>query len=114
MPERERELFARVLVHDIQNIDRSVINSGGYVLDTLEAAYWCFLNTQRYDAAILMGINLGRDTDTTAAVIGAAAGIYYGANSIPAHWLEALAKRKEIEALSENLFLKISTSTTME
>ncbi len=109
LPVRERELFDRLLVHDIQQIDRSVINSGGYVLDTLEAAFWCFLNTQQYDAAILLGINLGRDTDTTAAVIGAAAGLYYGMENIPAHWSEALARRDDIEALSEKLFHTLSS-----
>jgi ADP-ribosylglycohydrolase len=85
---KERELFSRVLENDIQQVDRSEINSGGYVLETLEAAFWCFLNTDSYQEAILAGVNLGRDTDTTAAVVGAAAGTYMVMNkSLPIGWM---------------------------
>ena len=49
------------------------------------------------DAAAL-AVNLGDDTDTTAAVAGALAGIVYGADAIPARWLGALRGRDVIEA----------------
>lgn len=105
---RERKLFSRVLESDIQQVDRSEINSGGYVLETLEAAFWCFLNTRTFQEAILISVNLGRDTDTTAAVAGAAAGLYYGHEQIPSHWLNALMRRKDIDALAEKLHIKMS------
>ena len=105
----ERELFSRVLENDIQQVDRSMINSGGYVLETLEAAFWCFLNTDSYKEAILTGVNLGRDTDTTAAVVGAAAGTYYGHEQIPSHWLEALTRRNDIVTLAEKLQASLSS-----
>ena len=38
------------------------------------------------------------DTDTTAAVAGALAGIAYGADAIPAAWMEALRGKDIIEA----------------
>lgn len=100
---KERELFSRVLETGIQHVDRNEINSGGYVLETLEAAIWCFLNSDSYKAAILTAVNLGRDTDTTAAVLGAAAGIYYGHEQIPSHWLDALTRRNDIVTLAEKL-----------
>lgn len=47
------------------------ISSFGYVVATLEAAIWCFLNTESYSPCVLKAVNLGRDTDTVAAVAGA-------------------------------------------
>ena len=54
------------------------INSGGYVVHTLQAALWCLLNTKGYAQCVLRAVDLGRDTDTTAAVAGALAGLWYG------------------------------------
>jgi ADP-ribosylglycohydrolase len=39
----------------------------------------------------LKAVNLGDDTDTTAAVSEAVAGLYYGRDAIPADWLQKLA-----------------------
>ena len=77
------------------------IKSGGYVIDTLQAAVWCLLTTEGYADCVIKAVNLGRDTDTTAAVAGALAGMWYGANTIPVDWKEALAKYDEIIALSK-------------
>lgn len=49
-----------------------------YVVDTLEAAIWCLLNTDSYKECVLKAVNLGDDADTVAAVAGGLAGIYYG------------------------------------
>jgi len=76
------------------------IKSGGYVIDTLRAAIWCVLTTKSYAECVIKAVNLGRDTDTTAAVAGALAGMWYGAESIPVDWTEVLAKHDEIRALS--------------
>ena len=59
------------------------IRSSGFVIDTLEAAFWCFLTTDNYKDAVLKAVNLGDDTDTTGAVTGALAGLAYGLESIP-------------------------------
>jgi ADP-ribosylglycohydrolase len=92
--------FARILRTDIRNIPESGIKSGGFVIDTLEAAFWCFLTTDSYPAAVLKAVNLGEDTDTTAAVTGALAGLVYGLEAIPADWLDILAASGEIRRLS--------------
>ena len=34
-----------------------------------------------------MAVNLGRDTDTVAAITGGLAGIYYGYDAIPTEWI---------------------------
>lgn len=78
------------------------VRSGGFVRDTYDAALWCLANTESYAECVLAAVNLGHDTDTTAAVAGALAGIAYGAHTIPAEWLEALRGRELIDgALSE-------------
>jgi ADP-ribosylglycohydrolase len=89
-------MFARILRSDISGLPESGIKSGGFVIDTLEAAFWCFLITDSYRAAVLKAVNLGGDTDTTAAVTGALAGLAYGIKTIPAVWLETLAGYGEI------------------
>ena len=43
-------------------------------------------------------MNLGNDTDTTAAVAGGLAGIAYGIDGIPAEWLNALLGKSTIDA----------------
>ena len=68
------------------------IKSDGYVVNTLTAAFWCFLHTNSYRRCIRAAIQLGDDTDTTAAVAGGLAGIYYGFEKIPKCYLKNLAK----------------------
>ena len=75
----------------------SEILSGGYVLYTFEAALWCLANTHSYAECVLAAVNLGDDTDTTAAVAGALAGIVYGEDGIPAEWLSLLRGKDVIE-----------------
>lgn len=75
----------------------SDIRSGGYVRDTFRAALWCLVNTTDYADCVLAAVNLGDDTDTTAAVAGALAGIVYGMGAIPHEWLSALRGKDVIE-----------------
>ena len=75
------------------------IESTGYVVDTLEAAVWSLITTDSYEHALLKAVNLGLDTDTVGAVAGGLAGLYYGADAIPAAWLDALQRRAWIESL---------------
>ncbi|NEA17600.1 ADP-ribosylglycohydrolase family protein, partial [Streptomyces halstedii] len=43
-----------------------------------------------FRTAVLTAVNMGRDTDTTAAVAGALAGALHGASAIPADWAAAI------------------------
>ena len=79
------------------------IRGSGYVVESLEAALWCFWQTDNFEAAILMAANLGDDADTTAAICGQIAGAYYGVDAIPMHWRTQLFMRDEIEALADAL-----------
>jgi ADP-ribosyl-[dinitrogen reductase] hydrolase len=80
------------------------IQGTGYVVDSLEAALWCFLYTDSFEEAILKAVNLGDDADTTAAVCGQIAGAYYGVSGIPEHWLDRLVMRQEITDLADRLY----------
>ncbi len=96
----EIAVFVRLLKSDIHRLEKDAIQSSGYVLHTLEASIWCFLTTDNYPDAVLKAVNLGRDTDTTGAVTGGLAGLYYGLDNIPEKWLQQLARHKEIGDLA--------------
>lgn len=83
--------------------ERGGIRGSGYVVESLEAALWCFMKTDSFRGAVLMAANLGQDADTTAAVCGQIAGATYGESGIPAEWLAKLAMREEITELAERL-----------
>ncbi len=74
------------------------LGSGGFVRDTYCAALWCLVVSESYEECVLRAVNLGDDTDTTAAVAGALAGIVYGADAIPPAWMETLRGKDIIEA----------------
>lgn len=97
---RELRHFDRFLSGRLAEVDELDIESGGYVVHTLEASVWSLLNTTDFASAVLKAVNLGGDTDTTGAVTGGLAGICYGEESIPAEWLAALARREDIEDLA--------------
>lgn len=50
---------------------------------------------------MLAAVNLGSDTDTTACVAGAMAGVRYGYGAIPAEWLKTLRGAPMIGALAD-------------
>ncbi|MBQ3451451.1 MAG: ADP-ribosylglycohydrolase family protein [Selenomonadaceae bacterium] len=94
--------FSRLCNENFAALPENEISSSGYVVDTLEAALWCLLNTVDYKTLALKAVNLGGDTDTTAAVAGGLAGIFYGAESIPAEWLSTLKRRDYLEKICAN------------
>ena len=101
--EDELRYLYNVTEQDISQFSEVQIRSSGYVVHTLEAALWCLLTSRSYAETVLKAVNLGEDTDTTGAVAGGLAGIYYGIEDIPAHWVAQIARREEIIALAERL-----------
>ncbi|MFK7934523.1 MAG: ADP-ribosylglycohydrolase family protein [Saprospiraceae bacterium] len=99
----EAKLFIRIIERDVRDIPKAEIKSGGYVMESIEAALWCFLHQDNYVDTVLTAINLGHDTDTTAAIVGGLAGLYYGVEGIPQDWLETLKRREDIEELGKRL-----------
>lgn len=95
--------FDRILKDDIHLLAEDQIQSGGFVIHTLEAALFCLLNASSYRDAVLHAVRLGDDTDTTAAVTGAAAGLAFGIEAIPEEWLQTLLASELIERTAERL-----------
>ncbi|MNX40900.1 ADP-ribosyl-[dinitrogen reductase] glycohydrolase [compost metagenome] len=93
--------YERLLSGQIGGLDEPDIQSSGYVIHTLEASLWSLLTTNSYQDAVLRSVNLGEDTDTTGAVAGGLAGIYYGLEGIPQHWMQTLARAGDIDSLCE-------------
>ena len=104
---KEITLFDRLLKNDIHKVPEKELYSSGYVLHTLEASIWCLLTTDNYEEAVLKAVNLGEDTDTTGAVTGGLAGLFYRIDNIPKKWLLQIARYNDIENLSERLSDKL-------
>ena len=92
--------FDRLLKGNIHELEEELIQSGGYVIQTLEASIWCLLTSDSYEVSVLKAVNLGGDTDTTGAVTGGLAGLMYGFKSIPNKWISSIVKANEINLLS--------------
>lgn len=85
----------RLLKEDISKLSIDDISSLGFVVDTLEAVIWCFLNSNSYDDSIIKAINLGNDADTIGALVGALSGIYY--SDININWIKEIKRIDYIE-----------------
>ena len=46
---------------------------------------------------MLKAVNLGDDTDTTAAVAGGLAGVLYGYDNIPEEWINTIIRKDYID-----------------
>jgi ADP-ribosyl-[dinitrogen reductase] hydrolase len=79
------------------------IQGSGYVVHSMEAALWAFARSTSFSDGALLAVNLGDDADTTGAIYGQLAGVFYGAEAIPAAWRARLARRDEITALAKSL-----------
>ena len=104
--ENERKHFKKLIQNDIRATSIDDLKTGGYVIEVLESSFWFFLNRNNYRDTVLSIINLGHDTDTSAAIVGGLAGIYYGADKIPAGWLASLARKNDIIELGNKLNAK--------
>lgn len=89
---------------------REEIRSGGYAVDTLGAAIWCLHHHRGFREAILAAVNLGDDTDTTAAVTGSLAGLCVGINGVPSAWRMALQAHHQIDSIVERFIAHLRIS----
>jgi len=102
---QNQEKLSRLLNPSFYHLPESDIHSNGYVLSTIEATVWCFLNTENYKEAVLKAVNLGGDTDTISALTGGLAGLYYGKESIPEDWVKKIASPDIINNLIADIDL---------
>jgi len=79
------------------------VRAAAFVLDSLQAALWAVLHSTTFEGALVEIVNRGGDCDTVGAVAGALAGARYGADAIPARWLEPLVVRERVAAAADGL-----------
>lgn len=91
--------FNRILNLEIFDLKEDDILSGGYVLTSLEASLYSFINSTNYKDAVLTAVNLGNDTDTIGMITGGLAGLYYGYDNIPKEWIETLINKELIDKI---------------
>ncbi|CAF1027726.1 unnamed protein product [Adineta steineri] len=86
------------------------IRGKGFILNSLEAALWAFYNDENsFEKGVLLAVNLGDDTDTTAAIYGQLAGAVYGIEGIPKRWRNRLFQKDFILTLANGLYIKGKT-----
>lgn len=81
------------------------IQGTGYVVRSLEAALWAFHQSTNFREGCLLAVNLGHDADTTGAVYGQLAGVWYGENGIPTEWRSRLALHGTLMRLADQLLV---------
>jgi ADP-ribosyl-[dinitrogen reductase] hydrolase len=70
----------------------------GFPPACIPTCFYLFLTTDSFEEALTEIVNLGGDTDTSAAILGALAGAHYGVDAIPERWLDGLQNREGIDA----------------
>ncbi|UJR29935.1 hypothetical protein I4U23_017482 [Adineta vaga] len=78
------------------------IRGKGFIISALEAALWAlWKNVKSFDKGVLDAVNLGDDTDTTAAIYGQLAGALFGYERLPRQWRDEIYGREYILCLSK-------------
>ena len=95
----EFKALRRLLEQDIGSLTENEIDSGGYVVSSLEASIWSLLTTDSFAEAVLKAVNLGEDTDTTGAITGGLTALLYGYEAIPKEWITKLKKPELFESI---------------
>jgi len=111
IPESEEKHFIRLLDETIWDCSEDEISSSGYVVHTLEAALYCVNNSGSFTEAVLLAVNLGDDSDATACVTGALAGLLYGVDAIKPSWLSDLAGIDMLRQMADNFSIKVLSFT---
>jgi hypothetical protein len=69
----------------------------GFPPACIPTCLYLLVTTDSFEEALTEVVNLGGDTDTTGAILGAMAGAYYGVDAIPGRWLDGLQNRDGID-----------------
>ncbi|HYO30461.1 MAG TPA: ADP-ribosylglycohydrolase family protein [Thermomicrobiales bacterium] len=97
----EPEVRAAVLAAPGMEAGRA--RAGGFVVETLRAAFWSVVHAGSAEEAIVAAVGFGDDADTTGAVAGALAGAHWGASALPDRWLTVLQPRHDLDAHAARL-----------
>lgn len=84
------------ILRGVTIVSREDVEPSGYVVESMEAALYCFANTSNFRDGCLMAANFGGDSDTIAAIYGQLAGAHYTEFGIPVEWREQVKWADEI------------------
>jgi ADP-ribosyl-[dinitrogen reductase] hydrolase len=88
-----------------QNGYEDGIRGKGYIVKALEAALWAvWSEKESFEKGALAAVNLGDDTDTTAAIYGQLAGACYGYQNIPKKWIDKLYAHKLLVTIGQWIY----------
>ncbi len=79
------------------------VRTDGYVVSTVQAAFWALEHTNSFVDGIVFAANHGEDTDTAAATAGILLGAKYGLESVPESWRDKVIGGKEITGLADKI-----------
>lgn len=80
-------------------------NPTGFVLETLQAVFQAFFETESFEECLVNVINRGGDADTTGAIAGMIAGAFYGLDQLPHKWCSKMNKSVVTECESQAVAL---------
>lgn len=93
-------LLRRAEMEDVQE----ALGNGASVAEGVPFAWACFLRyPEDYAAAVLAAVNLGNEAEANAAMVGALAGGFVGAERIPEAFLKDLPWREELGISADGL-----------
>lgn len=90
-------------VESARSLPYGRVRSNGYVLSTVNAAFWCLLHGSSAEDVVVQAVMMGDDADTTGIVAGALAGAAYGLEAIPERWRDIVHHREELEEIAARL-----------
>lgn len=99
---RENLEYYNELEESICPDEPSVGTGSGFVVDSLRSTRMV-LASESYEKVVKSAIALGYDTDTTAAIAGGLAGIYFGFENIPKRWYQELRGKEMVYPLIDKL-----------
>lgn len=89
---------------ELEILEEHPVRSGaGYVVDCFWSAFEAVASSDSYKETVTRAIKYGNDTDTTAAVAGGLAGVYWGVGGIPAEWLRGMRGHEIVDPLVQRL-----------
>jgi ADP-ribosyl-[dinitrogen reductase] hydrolase len=80
---------------------RQSANPSGYIVDTMQAVFQSFFDTDDFRGCLIDVVNRGGDADTTGAILGMITGALYGVEAIPRRWLRALDRSVMRECIEQ-------------
>jgi ADP-ribosylglycohydrolase len=89
------------IIHKIKDTPEINRWNGIGAWQSIPTAIAVFYRTDSFEEAVLTAVNLGGDTDTIGAIVGALAGAYY--KQIPDKWIQKIPEREKLLQLEKEL-----------